>query len=279
MGNKYMKYSIKEQLQLNKVKANGLFLMDMDGTVYNDTVLFEGVKEFLSLIKTNGGRYVFVTNNSSKSVEDYISKLSAMGIASCATDFFTSTQATVFYLEEHFKNKKVFCVGTRSFVAQLSAGGIRITQEYEQDADIVLVAFDTELTYQKLYDASRLLYEGKVFLATNCDRGCPVGFGLIPDCGAICEALYFATWRRPKYIGKPEPDMIRYAMQMTGYTEENTLLVGDRLYTDIASGINAGVKTLLVFSGETTPEMLSAADIKPDMTCKDIKELYEALIV
>ncbi len=273
MGNNSSSILKKE----NSLTANGLFLLDMDGTIYNQNTLFDGVKELLNLISDSGGRYIFVTNNSSKSVNDYIKKLSNMGITSCEKDFFTSTQATILYLNEHFKNKKIFCVGTRSFVMQLKENGIDVTEENDERSDVVLVAYDTELNYQKLVYASELLYKDKVFLATNCDRGCPVSFGLVPDCAAICEALYFATSRRPKYIGKPEPDMILYAMKLAGYSCKNTVVVGDRLYTDILSGINAGVKTVLVFSGETTPEMLEASSVKPDFVYDNINALLAKL--
>lgn len=251
-----------------------LYLLDMDGTLYNDNVLFDGVREFLDYINSHSGRYMFITNNSSKSSDDYVKKLASMGIKSSKNDFFTSTDAVIIYLKNNYDKKKIYCVGTQSFKKQLSEHNISICDAVEK-AEVVLVAYDTELTYQKLYDASYLLSKGLDFVATNPDRGCPVPFGLVPDCGAICEALYFATGKRPKYIGKPEPEMIYSAMDMCGYSKDNTVVVGDRLYTDIAAGNNAGVKTVLVLSGETTEEILEKSNIKPTMIEYNISEILK----
>lgn len=239
-----------------------LYLMDMDGTIYNEDYLFEDAAEFLEYIKKSGGKYMFITNNSSKSTDDYVKKLAKMGISAEKDEFFTSTDAVVIYLNKNYEKKKIYCVGTSSFKEQLRKNGIFVCEEAE-NADVLLAAYDTEINYKKLYDASYLLSKGVDFIAANPDRGCPAPFGLVPDCGAICEMLYMVSGMRPKYIGKPEPDMIYEAMKICGYGKENTVVVGDRLYTDILSGNNAGVKSVLVLSGETTKEMLENSEIKP----------------
>ena len=140
-----------------------------------------------------------------------------------------------------------------------------------------MVGFDTELTYSKLRDTCELLYKGLPFIATNPDKGCPVDFGFIPDCGAICEAIYFATNRRPRYLGKPEPFMVEYVVKRSIYSKEEAVVIGDRLYTDIAAGINAGVTTICVLTGETTKGHIANIQIKPDFVFYSVKELWEGL--
>lgn len=260
------------------IKNKRLFLLDMDGTIYEGARLFPYVNEFLEHIENEGGRYIFITNNSSRSVKDYVIKLSKMGVKVTEDNFFTSSQATALYLNEHHKNKKIYCMGTRSMIAEMEKMGVSVTDSTE-DAECIVVGYDTELTYQKLIDVSFLLQTKKdiPYIATNPDRGCPTGFGLVPDCFAICEAINYAAKRRPVYIGKPDRFMIEYAVQMSGFSAAEAVVIGDRLYTDIASGVNAGVDTVCVLSGESTLEDIEESDIKPTYIFNDIKEIYGIL--
>ncbi len=264
--------------ECGSLKSKKLFLLDMDGTVYEGARLFEGVNEFLAHIENVGGRYIFITNNSSRSVKDYVKKLSSMGVKVTEDNFFTSSQATALYLLEHHKNKNIYCMGTASMIAELQKFGVNVTNNTE-DAECIVVGYDTELTYQKLIDVSYLLQTKKdiPYIATNPDRGCPTEFGLVPDCFAICEAINYATNRRPIYIGKPDKFMIDYAVSMTGFSKSEAVVVGDRLYTDIASGVNAGVDTICVLSGESTEKDINESDVKPTFVFTDIKEILKAL--
>ena len=139
------------------------------------------------------------------------------------------------------------------------------------------MGFDTELTFQKLEDACILLNRGVEYVATNPDWVCPTWYGSVPDCGSVAEMLYRATGRRPRFIGKPEPDMVELAVKETDFTKEQTILLGDRLYTDIKSGVRAGVDTVLVLSGEATLKDLAASDVKPTYVMKDIREFLNNL--
>lgn len=259
---------------MKDLKNARLFLLDMDGTIYLDNDLFDGVTDFLAHIKAIGGKYLFLTNNSSKSVNKYIEKLSALGIPTTADDFLTSTDATIVYLKP--KNyKKIYAFGTTSFKEQLKAANLPITDRLEDDIDCLLMGFDTELTFKKLEDACILLNRGVDYIATNPDWVCPTWYGSVPDCGSVSEMLFNATKRRPKFIGKPQPEMALLAVEKTGFKREQTALIGDRLYTDIACGVNAGVNSVFVLSGEGTLEDLKTSDVKPDYIFKDIKEILE----
>jgi len=253
-----------------------LYLLDLDGTLYNDNILFEGTLEFLNTIKENGGKYMFITNNSSKSMKDHARKLNNLGIPATKDDFCSSSLATAMYLKNNYLNKKCFCVGTESLKSELIEFGISLVSK--DDAELVVIGYDTELNYQKLIDICELLSTKDIpFIATNPDLVCPVNFGFVPDCGLFCYMIEIATGKRPMYIGKPTPTLIEMAISNTGFTKEETVVVGDRLYTDIASGINAGVTTICVLSGETGKEDLATTDFNPTYIAKDISEITKKI--
>ena len=254
-----------------------LFLLDMDGTLYLDDRLFDQVPEFLSYIRRTGGRYLFLTNNSSRGVEGYIDKLSGMGIPSGTEDYLTSVDAAIDHLRRCHPGKKCYVFGTRSFLGQLRDAGIPVTGRLEDDIDILLCGFDRELTFQKLEDACILLNRGVPFVATNPDWVCPTWYGSVPDCGSVCRMLTTATGREPTVIGKPRPQMALLAMERTGFSPEQTVLLGDRLYTDIACGVNAGIDTVFVLSGEGTMADIDTYQIHPTWVYPDIGTLYRKL--
>ena len=259
-----------------------LFLCDMDGTIYQENTVFDGTKELLETIRDHGGKYVFITNNSSKSVADYVAKVRRMGLEAAEENFFTSVQATILYLKEHHPGALVYCQGTRSMVEEVSRAGIRVTEEVRDGIDVVLVGFDMELTMQKLRNTCEILTcQSPAYIATNPDVCCPVSFGetpgFVPDCGLMCYGIEKATGKKPFYIGKPEPTMIQIVREKFGYSREETLVIGDRLYTDIASGVNAGVDTVCVLSGEATVRDIEESAVKPTYTLRDVKEMWEVL--
>lgn len=140
------------------------------------------------------------------------------------------------------------------------------------------MGFDTELTFKKLYDVSLMLSTRDIpYIATNPDYVCPTEFGSVPDCGSVCDMIFNSTQKRPEFIGKPSPLMPELAIKKRGVKKYETAVVGDRIYTDIKSGINAGCKTVLVMSGETTYEILNHSDYKPDIVLKSCKEILDIL--
>ena len=261
---------------MNELKNKKLFLLDMDGTLYLDNELFDGVKVFLKYINDIGGKYIFMTNNSSKSVEKYIEKMAMLGIKTFKKDFLTSTDATIEYLKK-YNFKKIYALGTQSFKEQLAISGLNITDELSEGIDCLCMGYDTELTYKKLEDACILLNEDIAYIATNPDWVCPTRYGYVPDCGSVSEMLARATGKKPKFIGKPEPAMAELAMKMTGFDATETAIVGDRLYTDISCGLNAQISTIFVLSGEGTEADIEKYDIHPDYIFKNIRELHDSL--
>ena len=211
---------------MESLKQKKLFLLDMDGTIYIDTQLFDGTIEFLEYVKEIGGRYMFVTNNSSKSVDKYIEKLASLGIEATADDFLTSTNATIAHLKKK-DYKKIYAFGTQSFRTQLEDANLPVTTSLEDDIDCLCMGFDTELTFQKLEDACILLGRGVDYVATNPDWVCPTWYGYVPDCGSVSSMLYNATKRKPLFIGKPQPAMVELALEKTGFKREEAIVIGD----------------------------------------------------
>ena len=284
---------------MDKMKNKRLFLLDMDGTLYLDDRLFPGAADFLAKIRACGGKYLFLTNNSSKGVDAYVAKMTSLGVPAAPADFLTSVDALIVFLERSYgaavKKKKMYVVGTRSFCAQLAAAGFLLTETPDDDTALLILGFDRELTYRKLEDACRLLARGRQeartsgdakaaaglpavdYYATNPDWVCPTAFGSVPDCGSMAWMLEKATGRLPKFIGKPEPEMALLAMAQCGCSAAETLLIGDRLYTDIACGNRAGVDTAFVLSGEGTLADLAKGQGKPTYIFKNIAEVCKAV--
>ena len=259
------------------LKDKKLFLLDMDGTIYLGDRLFCGTIPFLETARKNGARCIFLTNNSSKSTSDYVKKLRGMGIGCSQDDVFTSVEASAIYLKQEFGNARVFAAGTKAMVSELKSLGIDATDDPDGSEGVVLQGFDTELNYRKVDMACRLIEKGAAFLACNIDRVCPTEDGYLPDCGSICEMIKAATGKSPVFIGKPNASMIGTILRKTMIGPEYAVMVGDRLYTDIACGSNAGVDTVLLLSGETKLEDLAKSDISPTYVMEDISRLNDAI--
>ena len=206
---------------------------------------------------------------------DYVKKLHRLGLDFVGEEnFFTSTQASVRLLREKFGDKLIYAQGTRSFIAELKNSGLSVTEDYNENACAIIVGFDPEFTGEKIKTTSKMLTRLDVpYFATNPDWVCPVDFGYIPDCGSMCFGLEKATGKKPFFIGKPEPTMILSVMKKFGCSAEETAVFGDRIYTDIASGINAGVDSVLVLSGEATLEDYNNSEKKPTFVLSHVKEL------
>ena len=255
-----------------------LYLFDMDGTLYLGSRLYDFTIELLQEIRRTGGKYLFITNNSSKSVVDYVKKLEKFGIQATREDFMTSSQATAYYLHKHHEGQRLYVCGTESLKEELRSEGFTVTTNIDE-VDCIVMGFDTELTFQKLHDVSYLLLTRPElpYIATNPDLVCPTEFGSVPDCGSVCGMIYNATGKRPVVIGKPSSLMPELAMDKLGISKEQTCVVGDRIYTDVKSGLNAGCVGILVMSGETTYEILAQSPDKPHLVLESAREILDVL--
>lgn len=261
---------IKEKLQ-----SIELFLLDMDGTIYLDDDLFDGSLDFINTLIENNVPYIFLTNNSSKNVEDYVNKLNKLNIPANSENIFTSGNAMGIYLNKNYPDKTVYLVGTNSLYNELKKYNITFVEE---NPDIVVFGFDRELNYNKLEKACEFLDNGAIFLATNCDLVCPIkNHRYIPDCGSMCQMITNATGKTPTYIGKPSPEMIYILSNKMNIPTSKIAMVGDRVYTDITAGYNANAYTICVLSGESTLETINNSTIKPDLVVNFVKDLIPFL--
>lgn len=262
------------------ISEKKLFLFDIDGTLAVGNTLYKGSKELLEAIDAKGGKSYFITNNSTKSNQDYVEKFqTAFHLYTTEDQFITSGYLTLCFLKEHFSGKKIFVMGTASYIAELCKNGLLITEMPESDIACVLIAYDSELTYTKLTHICQILFTKDIpFYATNPDLRCPIDFGFIPDCGAICEMITATTGKKPIYLGKPNRKAVDLCLSASGFAPEETLVVGDRLYTDIACGINANVDTCVVYTGEATPQDVAVTPYRPTYAFSNIKELLNAYL-
>lgn len=269
--------SVKEESIIDKkelLRDTQLFVLDMDGTYYLGDKILPGARDFLDAVKASGREYLFFTNNSSRAPEDYMNKLAHMDTPISRNQIMTSGDVTARYLLTHYTDKTVYLVGTPPLIENFRTAGIKLV---DSQPDIVVVAFDTTLTYEKLSKACTYIRNGAMFLATHLDINCPTETGFIPDCGAFCAAITLSTGGEPKYLGKPFAETVEMILDKTGYAKSAITFVGDRLYTDIATGVNNGAKGALVLTGETCIGDVRQSNVKPDAIYESLGEMGQLL--
>ena len=245
------------------LKDKKLFIFDMDGTIYLGNRVFPFAVEFIKKLRADGKKVLFFTNNASKNPEVYLDRLTKMGFEPSREEIMTAGDVTVRFLLTERPGKKVFLLGTPMLAESFEKAGITLSDE----ADIVVTSFDTTLTYEKLTNACTFIRGGAEYLSTHPDFNCPTEDGFIPDSGAIAAAVTASTGVTPVYFGKPYPETVEMIGEITGEPKEKTLLFGDRLYTDIATGKRHGITAALVLTGETTMDDVNRASEaeRPDL--------------
>ena len=259
----------------DRLRQKKLFLFDIDGTIAIGDTLYEGSADLLRHIEAIGGKTYYITNNSTRSSQDYVEKFRrAFHLETSQDQFITSGYMTLRFLKKHYAAGKIFVLGTSSFVEELRKNDLHITETAEDGIDCVVAAYDSELNYDKLIQICRILSTTDApFYATNPDLCCPIDFGFIPDCGAICNMITDSTGKKPLYLGKPSREVVDLCLSLSGYSREETLVVGDRLYTDIACGINGGVDTCVLFTGEARPSDMEDTPYPATFCFDNVKEL------
>ncbi|MGQ9856183.1 MAG: HAD-IIA family hydrolase [Fervidobacterium sp.] len=268
----YFEISENAKERIRKCK---LFILDIDGTFYISGKLFDGSKRFYEAIKSQSRKMVFLTNNSNRTLESYVEEFKNMGIEISKEQIVTAGVATAQYLYDEFGSKKVYVVGTDDIKLEFQNAGHQVV---ENNPEIVVVTFDKTLTYEKLKKATQFISRGALFVVTNPDLNCPSDEGPLPDAGAIASLIRKASGMYPNIVfGKPEPKLIEMVMKHNNVTREETCMVGDRLYTDILAGLQAGTLTCLVLTGEATLEQAEKSPIKPHLVAKDIGTLADII--
>ncbi|MBE6716398.1 MAG: HAD-IIA family hydrolase [Ruminococcaceae bacterium] len=252
------------------------FIVDMDGTFYLGDALLPGAKEFADCVEKSGKRFFFFTNNSSHNEEECLGKLRKYGYDAKEGNVIISSHVTIDFLLRNRPGKKVYLLGNENLTGDFIKAGVPLT---ETEPDIVVLGFDTTLTYEKINKAANFLAAGAEYIATHPDNNCPLKDGFMPDTGSMIALFERSTGRTPELImGKPYAFTVDYVTNKIGCKREEIAFVGDRLETDIAIGVKNGLKAVLVYTGVTTPAMYEKSDIKATVAFENIGELGKALI-
>ena len=257
------------------LKDTKCFLLDMDGTFYLGGQLIEGSLEFIDRVLATGRDFMFLTNNSSHNANFYVQKLAKMGLDIDRSRVMTSGEATCEKLKELYPGKRAFVLGNEFLQEEFNEAGIEVD---DRDPEIVVIGFDTTLDYDRMWAVCDFVRAGLPYIATHPDFNCPTETGFMPDIGAIMAFIEASTGRRPDLVvGKPNTGIVEAVLRRTGLKTSELAMVGDRLYTDIETGVRSGMLSILVMSGETTEEMLAASTTKPDLKFGRLSDMIPLL--
>ncbi|EFI41439.1 HAD-IIA family hydrolase [Peptoniphilus sp. oral taxon 386] len=261
------------------IKDFEVFLLDMDGTVYLGDKLIDGADYFFESLIRNKKKYIFVTNNSSKNADDYVKKLTRLKIPAVKEQIFSSADATIIYIKKNYKDaKNIFLLGTESLENYFSEAGFNVINNSRDNIDLVVLGFDTTLTYEKLWMACDLIRDRGFYIATHPDFNCPLEEGkFMPDAGAMIAFIEASTNIKPLVIGKPNEMIISALCEKYGYDKSKLIIVGDRLYTDIKTAETSNIKSALVYSGETTRQMYNNSEIRADYEFNSVYDIAREL--
>ena len=261
---------------MSKLTDVKCFLLDMDGTFYLGDRLLEGSLDFIKAVVDSGRDYLFLTNNSSHNAAHYVKKLARMGLSVSRDKVLTSGQATAMKMVKLYPGKKAFVLGNEFLFEELAEYGVSIDQERP---DYVIIGYDTTLDYAKMTAVCDFVRAGLPYIATHPDFNCPTETGFMPDIGAIMAFIEASTGRRPDLIiGKPYVGIVEAALERTGLRADQLAMVGDRLYTDIETGLQHGMTAILVMTGETTEDMLAASATVPDLKYGRLADMIPELL-
>jgi len=249
------------------------FMIDLDGTIYKGGKPIEGAKEFVSVLKNKRIPFVFLTNNSSSSRSYYVEKLNKMGFDITERNVLTSTTATLRYIMEKYPEQTVYPLGTEQFVNEVKCSGIVVSD----NPDIVLLAFDKTITYEKINNAYHHILSGAKLIATHPDDLCPTESGYDVDIGPFIRFFESMTGTKAEVIGKPNRKMIEMAALEMNADPKKLMMIGDRLYTDMRMAFDAGIRSILVYSGETRPEDLKDSSITVTFTVGSVADIGKML--
>ena len=257
------------------IKNVELFLFDLDGTTYIGGKEIDGAFDAINHLRAIGKKICFFTNNSSRNHADYVVKINNMGLKVSGDEIYTSGQVTCEYILENFKGKKVYLLGNDRLKMEFENYGIPVVDD---NPDLCVIAFDTSLQYDRLYQFCKYVLKGLPYVATHPDFTCPAEECPMPDIGAMIEMVRLTTGRTPDVImGKPHTEAGLRLAKNYGLNVDQIAMVGDRLYTDIAFGNNCGFVSVLVLTGETTREMLKESSVQPDYVLGGVRDIPDAI--
>ncbi len=259
--------------KIEKLKDIECFVLDMDGTFNLGYKLIDGAMDFYNAVINSGRRILFLTNNSSRSGEYYVKKMNKLGCPVNSDDIFTSGMATHIYLNREYQDKRVYLLGNEFLKEEFINAGIMVVDE---NPDMVVVGYDTTIDYEKMCDVCEYVRKGLPYIATHPDYNCPTETGFIPDIGAIMAFIHASTGRwADTIVGKPYGEIAQSLMEKTQLPKDKILICGDRLYTDVKTGVDFGLLAVCVLSGESTMADVETSEVVPDLVFDKIADMIE----
>lgn len=246
------------------------YLIDLDGTIYLGKELIPAGKRFIERLQEKNIPYLFVTNNTTKTPNAVKQRLAKeFNINVPEESVYTATLATIDYMDQLNKGKKVFVIGESGLKDGILAGGYEMT---EDNPDYVVVGLDTQVTYEKIKIATIAIRNGAHFIGTNPDKNIPTEEGLLPGAGSFLALLETATQIKPKIIGKPEAVIMNAALKRLGLAKEEVVMVGDNYETDIKAGLQNDIPSLLVLTGFTPADAVPDLPVAPTHVIESLDE-------
>jgi NagD protein len=246
------------------------YVVDMDGVIYHGTHLIPGAKEFVARLQAGGHKFLFLTNNSQWTPRDLRHRLESLGIVVPESAFHTSALATAEFLRQQHPGGTAYVIGGAGLTNALYEVGFTLT---ERHPDYVVIGETRSYDYEKIERATRMVIDGAKFIATNLDLTGPSELGLQPACGALVAPIELATGRKPYFVGKPNPLMMRTALRKIEAHTSQSFMVGDRMDTDVLAGLEAGMRTILVLSGVSTREIVDSYPFRPTHIFENVGEI------
>lgn len=246
------------------------YLIDMDGVLVTGGTPIPGANEFLERLKARGRKFLILTNNSRYTPGDLAHRLQGIGLEVTADNIFTSAMATGRFLAAQKPSGTAFVIGESGLTWAIHSAGYVIT---ERDPDYVVLGEAANYSLEQLTQATRLVAAGARFIATNPDANGPAEGGIMPACGAVAALIERASGVSAFFVGKPNPLMMRMALKYIGAHSESTVMVGDRMDTDVIAGVQTGLATILVLSGVTTREAAARFPYRPGRICESVADI------
>ncbi len=246
------------------------YVMDMDGVLVREEHAIPGAGEFIAELAANGINFVVVTNNPLYTRRDLRARLLVGGLDIPEDRIWTSALATAQFLHSQRPNGSAFVIGESGLTTALHAVGYTLT---ERDPDYVVLGETRNYSFEQITTAIRLIVDGARFVATHPDATGPSPWGIMPSVGSIAALIETATARRPYFIGKPNPLMMRSALRAMGAHSETTLMIGDRMDTDVVAGMEAGLQTILVLTGISSPASVRLFPYRPRLVINSVADL------
>jgi len=257
---------------IENIRNKSGFICDMDGVIYHGNKILDGVKEFVSWLKKENKKYVFLTNSSEKTIKELQDKLSRMGLEVGPEHFYTSALATASFLQNQIPNGTAYIIGEAGLINALYDAGY---SSNNIDPDYVVMGEARSYSYEMIEKAVNLVIKGAKLVGTNPDINGPIENGIAPATKSLISPIELASGKQAYFIGKPNPLMMRIALKKLGTHRENTIIIGDRMDTDIVAGIEAEIDTCLVLSGISTKQTINEFAYRPSYVLQGVNEIVK----